>query len=40
MTAYVQKMQMVIGCGRKISGLAKNHIKINIIGLQCVVEWF
>ena len=30
-------MQMVIGCGRGISGMAKNHIKTNIIGWQCVV---
>ena len=25
-------MQMVIGCGREIAGMAKNHIKTNIIG--------
>ena len=33
-------MQMVIGCGRGISGMAKNHIKTNIIGWQCVVNCF
>ena len=33
-------MQMVIGCGRGISGMAKNHIKTNIIGWQCVVKCF
>ena len=31
-------MQMVIGCGRGISGMAKNHIKTNIIGWQCAVK--
>ena len=31
-------MQMVIGCGRGTAGMAKNHIKTNIIGSQCVVE--
>jgi hypothetical protein len=40
MTAHVQKVQMVTGCGRGISEMAKNHIKTNIIVLQCVVEWF
>ena len=30
MTAHVQKMQMVTGCGRGISGMAKNHIKTNM----------
>ena len=33
-------MQMVIGCGRGIPGMAKNHIKTNIIGWQCVVNCF
>ena len=33
-------MQMVIGCGRGISGMANNHIKANIIGWQCVVKGF
>ena len=33
-------MQMVLGCGRGISGMAKNHIKTNIIGLQCAVKGF
>ena len=33
-------MQTVIGCGRRISGIAKNHIKTNIIGWQCVVECY
>ena len=33
-------MQMVIGCGRGISGMAKNHTKTNIIGSQCVVECY
>ena len=31
-------MQMVIGCGREIAGMAKNHIKTNIIGWQCVLN--
>ena len=33
-------MQMAIGCGREIAGMAKNHIKTNIIGWQCVVNCF
>ena len=38
MTAHIQEspqMQMVIGCGRGTAGMAKNHIKTNIIELQC-----
>ena len=31
-------MQMVIGCGREISGMAKNHIKTNIVGWQFAVK--
>ena len=31
---------MVTGCGRGTSGMAKNHLKTNIIGWQCAVEWF
>ena len=30
-------MQMAIGCGREIAGMAKNHIKTNIIGWQCAL---
>ena len=33
-------MQMVIGCGRGISGMAKNHFKTNIVGWQCAVKCF
>ena len=33
-------MQMVLGCGRGISGMAKNHIKRSIIGWQCVVNCY
>ena len=33
-------MQMVLGCGRGISGMAKSHIKTNIIGWQCAVKCF
>ena len=33
-------MQMVIGCGRGISGMAKNHIKTNIVGWQFAVKCF
>ena len=40
MTTQIQKMQMVTGCGRGIAGMVKNHIKTNVIGLQCVVECF
>ena len=43
MTAHIQEspqMQMVIGRGRVISGMAKNHIKTHIIGWQCVVNCF
>ena len=43
MTAHIQEsplIQIVIGWGRGISGMAKNHIKTNISGLQCVVEYF
>ena len=39
-TTHVQTMQMVTGCGRGISGMAKNHVKTNIIGWHCAVEWF
>ena len=43
MIAHIQEipqMQMAIGCGREIAGMAKNHIKTNIIGWQCVVNRF
>ena len=30
MTAHVQTMQMVTGCGRGISGMAKNQIELNM----------
>ena len=43
MTAHTQESpqtQMVIGCGRGISGMAKKHIKTNIIGWQCVAKCF
>ena len=33
-------MQMVIGCGRGISGMAQNHLKTNISGWQCAVKCF
>ena len=33
-------MQMVIGCGRGISGMANNHIKPNVIRWQCAVKCF
>ena len=32
------QMQMVLGCGRGMSGMPKNHIKTNIIGWQCAVK--
>ena len=43
MTAHIQEspqMQMVMGCGRGIAGMAKNHIKTNITGWQCAVKCF